>query len=66
MKKELLEAFLKYTEGQREKHLANVKVYFENPTGIGEHSDIMEALEQEIEKVAKYDDMLNTARKYFT
>ena len=40
-------------------------MYLHNPAGIGEHSDIMEAIEQEIEEIAKYNDQLEMMEKYF-
>ena len=48
-----------------EKHKMNVEVYLENPAGIGEHSDIMDAIEKEIEEMAKYQDHLEILDKYF-
>lgn len=48
-----------------EKHKMNVEVYLENPAGIGEHSDIMDAIEKEIEEMAKYQDHLDILDKYF-
>jgi hypothetical protein len=43
----------------------NVEVYLTNPVGVGEHPDIMEAIETEMEQIAKYDDMLEMVEKYF-
>jgi len=34
-------------------------------TGIGEHPDIIEAMEMEIMEIAKYDDVLEMLNKYF-
>ena len=48
------------------KHKMNVEVYLENPVGIGEHSDIMDAIEKELEEMAKYQDQLDMIDKYFT
>lgn len=48
-----------------EKHKMNIEVYLENPAGIGEHSDIMDAIEKEIEEMAKYQDHLDILDKYF-
>ena len=48
-----------------EKHKMNVEVYLENPAGIGEHSDIMDAIEKEIEEMSKYQDHLEILDKYF-
>ena len=42
-----------------------VDIYLEKAVGIGEHSDVLEAIEKELEVVAKYDDQLNVLRKYF-
>ena len=39
-------------------HKANVEIYLENATGVGEHSNIMETIELEIEKLAEYQDKL--------
>jgi hypothetical protein len=43
----------------------NVEVYLANPAGIGEHSDITEAVVAEMEKIARYDDILEVIYKYF-
>lgn len=48
-----------------EKHRMNVEVYLTNPVGIGEHSDIMDAIEKEIEEMAKYNDHIEILDKYF-
>ena len=37
----------------------------ENPTAIPNHSDIMDAIEKELEEMAKYDDLLEMLNKYF-
>jgi len=34
------------------------------PAGVGEHPDIMEAIEQEMKLVAEYHDMLEMTEKY--
>lgn len=61
----LLEAMTKYADGNRARHIANVKVYLNNSAGIGEHSDIIEAMEQEMQSIAKYDDILSVIEKHF-
>ena len=65
MKEILIKAFISHAQGHINKHLANVEVYLNNPVGVGEHSDIMEAIESEIEQVAKYDDQIEMIKKYF-
>jgi hypothetical protein len=65
MRDELLKAFQSHARGHIDKHKANVEVYLTNPAGIGEHSDIIEAIEHEVKQIAEYDDMLEMIKKYF-
>jgi hypothetical protein len=55
----------KHFEAHVEKHKMNVEVYLTNPAGIGEHSDIMEAIEGELAQMAEYEDKLEMINKYF-
>ena len=52
MKVELLSAIIHKLEGEIAMAKANISIYLENPAGIGEHSDIAETVEKEIEKIA--------------
>ena len=65
MREKLIKAFISHAQGHIDKHVANVEVYLANPAGIGEHSDIIEAIEQEVEEIAKYNDHLEMIEKYF-
>ena len=64
MRERLISAFVSHAQGHVDKHLANVEVYLTNPAGIGEHPDIMEAIESEMKIVAEYDDLLEMVDKY--
>tara|TARA_B100000927_G_scaffold177248_1_gene142771 strand:+ start:1605 stop:1844 length:240 start_codon:yes stop_codon:yes gene_type:complete len=61
----LLEALVKKLEGEIEIAKANIGVYQTNAAGIGEHPDIVEAIEAQIAKIAEADDKIETIRKYF-
>lgn len=65
MRNRLLEATKKHAEGHVAKHVANVEVYLNQSVGIGEHSDIIESIEQELEQIAKYQDHIDILEKYF-
>ena len=65
MREQLLRAVLAHAQGEIAKHKANVEVYLEHPAGIGEHSDITEAIQVEIDKIARYDDQVDIINKYF-
>ena len=65
MREKLLKALLAHANGDIQKHVANVEVYLENPAGIGEHSNIVEAIEQELDMIAKYQDQIEVIKTYF-
>jgi len=58
-------ALIKHAEGNIELHKANIEVYLANPAGIGEHSDIMEAIQAELDKMAVHIDRLEALEAYF-
>lgn len=66
MREILLQALRSHAQGHVDKHKANVEVYLNNSTGIGEHADIIDAMEKEIMEIAHYDDVLETLEKYFS
>ena len=65
MREQLVNALISHAKGDIAKHVANVEVYLTNPAGIGEHSDITEAIENELNIIAKYDDQVSVLQKYF-
>jgi C4-dicarboxylate-specific signal transduction histidine kinase len=63
---EILEAARKQAEGEIAVHKTNIKVYQTMPAGIGEHSDVVEAVMAELDKLAAADDRLEMLNKYFS
>ena len=61
----IIEAAKKQAEGEIAVHIANIKVYQTMPAGIGEHSDITEAVIAELDKLASAHDRLEMLDKYF-
>mgnify|MGYP001373657007 FL=1 len=62
----LIDAARKQAEGEIAVHIANIKVYQTMPAGIGEHSDVTEAVMAELDKLAAADDRLDMINKYFS
>ena len=58
----LLELELKY-EGDIAIGRANIEVYMDNSAGIGEHPDIVNAVDSQIEKVAEASEKLDVVRE---
>ena len=46
MREQIINALISHAHGDIAKHKANVEVYLTNPAGIGEHSNVLEAIEQ--------------------
>jgi len=61
----IIEAARKQAEGEVAVHIANIEVYKTMPAGIGEHSDITEAVMEELDKLAAANDRLEMLEKYF-
>ena len=62
----MIRAAKEHAQAHINKHKLNVEVYLTNPVGVGEHSDIMDAIEKELEEMAKYEDHLEMLNKYFS
>ena len=62
----IIEAAKKQAEGEVAVHKANIEVYKTIPAGIGEHSDITEAVIAELDKLAAAHDRLDMIEKFFT
>ena len=65
MREQIIKALLAHAQGDIAKHRANVEIYLTNPAGIGEHSNVLEAIEQELNMIAKYQDQIDVVQKYF-
>jgi|TARA_B100000123_G_scaffold162224_1_gene120115 hypothetical protein len=63
---QILIAARKQAEGELEVHKANIAVYQTMPAGIGEHSDIVEAVMAELDKMAMANDRIEMLDKYFS
>ena len=66
MREQMLQALRAHAEGKIQMHKMNVEVYLTNPAGIGEHPDVMEAIEKEIQQIAEYHDQIEVLDNYFS
>lgn len=61
----LLDALAKQYEGEIAVAQANIKVYMANPAGIGEHPEVVQSIDAQIEKLASADEKLQAIRGLF-
>ena len=66
MANQLLKAARMHAEGELERAKTNILVYLNSSTGIGEHSDVVEAIQEELDKMSSAHDRLEMIDKYFT
>ena len=69
LSKELIEALSNQYRGNIQAARANVRVYLENPAGIGEHPDIIQSIDSQIQIIADNQeklDILNSRRFNFS
>jgi len=57
--KHILNGLAKLYEGQIAVAYANIQVYLSNPAGIGEHSEVLQAIDAEVAKYAEAEEKLN-------
>jgi len=61
----LLEALVKKLEGEIAIARANIRVYMENSTGIGEHPEVVQAIETQVESIATAEEKINVIKDHF-
>ena len=65
MRDDILANQITYYNGLIAKHKQNVEIYLNQPVGIGEHSDIMSAIETELTAIAQAHEKIEVINHYF-
>jgi hypothetical protein len=65
MRREMLEALKALAIGNIKKAKMNVEIYLKSPVGIGEHPDVLGAIQDQIDLIAKEEERLEVINKYF-
>ena len=64
MKDQIIKSLISHAYGEINYHKSNVEIYLSNPCGIGEHSDVLGAITNELNEIAKYHDQIEVIEKY--
>tara|TARA_B100001059_G_scaffold145387_1_gene145320 strand:+ start:273 stop:488 length:216 start_codon:yes stop_codon:yes gene_type:complete len=59
MRKQIDKAVRMHAHGEQELAKTNILVYLNQPVGIGEHSDVVEAIQLELDKMATAQDRID-------
>ena len=65
LREDILKNQITYYNGLIAKHQQNVEIYLNQPVGIGEHSDVMSAIETEITSIAQAHEKIEVINHYF-
>jgi hypothetical protein len=65
MRREMIDALKSSAIGNIKRSKMNVEVYLKSPVGIGEHPDIMSAIQDQIDLIAKEQERIDVLEKYF-
>ena len=65
LREQMIAAATKHAEAEIELHKTNIEVYMQKVVGIGEHSDIIETIQKELDAMAAAHDRLEMINKYF-
>ena len=66
MREQLIKAARMHAEGELERAKTNIMVYMNQSVGIGEHSDIVEAIQLELDKMASASDRIDMLEQHFS
>ncbi len=66
MRDDFIKASKMHFKGMLEKHRVNVENLMRNSVGIGEHGDVMDEIEKELDVMANYDSKIEILVKFFS
>ena len=62
----MLDALLADAQGNIAKAKANVEVYLHNPVGIGEHPDVLGAIQEQLDIIAHEQERVEVIENHFS
>ena len=65
MREEIILALKNTLESNIGWHIMNINIMLDKTVGVAEHPDTLKTIEDELKKIAEYDDRLNVLNKYF-
>jgi hypothetical protein len=65
MRQQMIGVLKQHFEAHILKHKMNVDIMLSNPMAIHDHTDLMDAIEKEVDQISEYMDKLEVMEKYF-
>ena len=65
MKQEIVKALMHDAEAGRFIAETDIKILLNNPVGVGDHPNVMETIQEQLDVISKHKDRLSTLMEYF-
>jgi len=65
MRREMLDALKALAIGNIKKAKMNIEIYLVNPVGIGEHPDVLAAIQSQVDIIAHEEERISVLTKHF-
>lgn len=65
METQMVDALIQECKSKIEMSKCNVWIYLHNPVGVGDHANIMETIQGELDTISQNKDRLNVLETYF-
>ena len=65
LRNNMLDALEHHAVGEIKKAKANVEIYLHHPVGIGEHPDVLAAIQEQLDIIAHAEERIEAIEKYF-
>ena len=66
LRREIISSLIAVSEGMIQKARLNVEVYLHNPVGIGEHPDVLAAVQSQLDVIAHEEERIQVLNKHFS
>tara|TARA_B100002019_G_scaffold158449_1_gene136436 strand:+ start:335 stop:538 length:204 start_codon:yes stop_codon:yes gene_type:complete len=65
MRSEIINALAADAMGNIQKAKMNIEIYLKNPVGIGEHPDVLGAIQEQLDIIAHEEERIEVLEKHF-
>ena len=66
MQENIIQALKNSLEASIDRHKVNVSILMSNNVGVAEHPDLLQTIEDELEKIAQYKDKLEALSEFIS
>ena len=65
LRPQILASLILDAEGTIAKAKSNIEIYLQNPVGIGEHPDVLAAIQEQLDVIAEQEERIDVLNNHF-